>query len=197
MDWSRSATHGGQVNALGTIDVTASGLREVQASKLSWRFDGAAFLYRFAECCINRVSSQPRPIDMIDMGENLLETPGFLGKVAYAPTKARAQEFLYTSCDPLEGASIMLGAEGQRVGEELLTANTIYSVAWLPDASGFVYTKDGLDEHGPTRVNSNVWLDDFKFGRSRHSRRVRVSRDGLPGRMGTGLRTRSYRGTGG
>jgi hypothetical protein len=176
----------GATTDLGTLSVSGEGLREVGAYDLSWRRDGKALLYRFGECCLYRIAARPGDKDT---GQKLLETSGYASWVEYAPVAARAPEFLYADWDVLSGTRVMLASESNPKGRAVLEPDSsvrVRSLKWLPDGSGFVYTRDVLDEFGLTAVGSDVFAFDFATRASRrvtrlegaYAIRVSVSPDG-------------------
>lgn len=152
----------GQTVDAGTLVVSGDGAFELGAANLSWRSDNSALAYRFSECCYYKISAHP-PEE--GDGALLAQPSGFALLIDYAPVAAKANQFLYTNADVLYGNQILLGTEGITDSQVLTSTGVLYQafhdVKWLPDGSGFLYSKDGLDNDGVLVINSNIYEYDF------------------------------------
>jgi hypothetical protein len=129
--------------------MSLSGFTGFGAGKISWKADGSALAYvLMSNSNIWQVPTSPRygstgellPI-VEDSGPNL---------VAWGPTTATQDRYLYFSTADLlnEGFSgIYLNTLGDTSGGERLVpfsdsdASRVYDIEWLPDGSGFLYSK--------------------------------------------------------
>jgi hypothetical protein len=152
----------GQTVDAGTLVISGGGYRELGAANVSWRSDSTALVYRFSECCYDKIAAHPAEEDV---GVTTVQPAGFAKLVDYAPVPEKANQLLYTSADVLNGNQIVLGTEGSNSGQTLVSTPVLYQtirdLRWLPDGSGFVYVEDGLDSDGLVVVNSNIYHYDF------------------------------------
>ncbi|WP_309572682.1 hypothetical protein [Deinococcus sp.] len=162
--WIRpgSALVPGRVNDLSFIDVTGNGLHEFGARAPSWKADGGALLFGFGDCCLYRVAARP-PAGT--RGDTLVEG-GIPPLVAYAPTRAKRDQFLYSALES-NGVSVRLGSEGAPTGRAVLTVTKLMGLAWLPSGSGFVFVTDDTGPDSFTSVSSNIWEHDLASGKDR------------------------------
>ena len=151
-----------RVNDFGFIDVTGDGLHDFGAKTLSWKADGSAVFFGFAECCVKKVAATPAPGAL---GDNLIQgadTP----LVAAGPTAATNNQFLYSSLE--DGTvALRLGSEQNSAGRVVLRVTKLMGLAWLPDGSGFLYTTDDLGPDGFVSVSSNLWEHNLASGKDR------------------------------
>jgi hypothetical protein len=142
----------GQTVDAGVLIVSGSGLWREGAYKASWRYDGSRIGYTNTNCTpMYHIS--PQPIDGT-IGDLVLNTDDLISCVMdWGPTPARANQVLYSVVDvwndDLDG--IYLATVGSNSpGERLVSlpdfeGQTINDVKWLPDGSGFIFTKKHVD----------------------------------------------------
>ena len=133
----------------GNITVsTYSGFRGFGAGKVSWKADGSALAYVMrSNSAITQISASPaygatgKDLPMIEKAAP--------GRVAWGPTPATADQYLYSSGmyvfkDDIGG--IYLNTVGDTSGGTQLvvihdySAQYVQDIAWLPDGSGFLFS---------------------------------------------------------
>lgn len=162
------------VQAGGTVTTSEVGIYQPgnvwEVHSPSWRHDGSAvtFIYNFAS--FTELPKQPEPLSY---GTDLMaedgEFPLFVDLVARGPTSATANDILYVGSDWSETTAVYLVSDGSSgPGEPLVTYEGLESVlglAWLPDASGFIYSVTEGDYYSEER-SANLFLYDFESGMS-------------------------------
>jgi len=127
-----------------------SGIDSMGTGKVSWRADGSALAYGMRTYSrISQIDANP-PYGSI--GEQLpVVEHAAPNLVAWGPTAATSNQYLYASKDDpivenIEG--IYLNTVGNASGGTKLVlisayygAERVYDIEWLPDASGFLFTK--------------------------------------------------------
>ncbi len=134
----------------GNITVMAySGFRGFGTGKIAWKADGSALAYVMrSNSAITQISAAPsygatgKDLPMVEKAAP--------GRVAWGPTPATADQYLYSSGmnvfkDNIGG--IYLNTVGDTSGGTQLilsydySAEYIHDIAWLPDGSGFLFSK--------------------------------------------------------
>lgn len=121
----------------------------------TWRSDGASLGYAYGYNALYGITTDPDPVEFGRRLVNPRTGPSFVEYMAYGPAPAHTSHILYQGYDAGDG--IYLVTEGSTTaGERLVTTEfeTIRSLAWLPDGSGFVYAVEEIDEsYEPMRAN--------------------------------------------
>ncbi len=149
----------GQTVHAGTINVSGDGLRQFGARGPAWHSTGTRLGYIFGDCAgMWQVDAGP-PAGA--SGQALLQAQSVFACVMdWGPTPALANQILYYSYlnDGIYRVSEGSTTAGTRLvataGDEL-----VFDVQWLPDGSGFVFTKTG-----DFLSNANVYRYDFATG---------------------------------
>lgn len=139
-----------------------------EARSPTWRADGEAisFLYNFGS--FYELPYAPEPLAF---GAQLVaddaDVPGFIDHLQRGPTAETADELLFYGGGAFEVHGIYLMEEGDdSAGEPLVLVDDFQSVkgiAWLPDASGFVFSVTEGDMFGDD-YSSNMYLYDLDEG---------------------------------
>ncbi len=141
-----------------------SGIDALGPGKVSWTADGSALAYGMRTAtAIRRLPAVP-PNGSI--GESLpVVAHAWPRLVAWGPTPATQNQYLYYSRDDLiyyDVAGIYLNTLGDASGGELLApinvlygGETVHDIEWLPDGSGFLFTK--------RYVNLEIYADIFEY----------------------------------
>jgi TolB protein len=131
-----------------------SGIDAFGAGKISWKADGSALAYGMRTSSdISQIPANP-PYGSI--GESLpVVEYAWPDLVAWSPTASTKDQFLYFSqANPFyeDVAGIYMNTVGDASGGTLLVpisafydAEAVYDIEWLPDASGFLFTKFYVD----------------------------------------------------
>ncbi len=140
------------------------GIYDMGTGKVSWKADGSALAYGMRTS--SRISQIPATPPYGSIGEPLpVVEHAWPNLVAWGPTAATEDQYLYSSKDDL----IIENIEGiylSTVGETLTStklvsisayygAEVVYDIEWLPDASGFLFTK--------RYVNFEIYTDIFEY----------------------------------
>ena len=137
-----------------------------EAHSPTWRRDGSrvGLIYDF-----NSFVSLPVEPGPLEYGTSLLaegaDMPTFTRHLAWGPTADRASSLLYYGSDPAGSAGIYLVEEGNTgPGAQLVNlvdpSEAVLDLAWLPDASGFVFTVTAGDYYPDTR-GADIYIYDF------------------------------------
>jgi len=139
----------------GNLIITAySGIDAFGPGKVSWKADGSALAYGMRT--YSRISQIPAIPPYGSIGELLPAVENaWPNLVAWGPTAATKDQYLYSSKDDivdLEVAGIYVNTVGNASGGTQLVpisayygAEVVYDIEWLPDASGFLFTKFYVD----------------------------------------------------
>jgi hypothetical protein len=139
----------------GSLEISAlSGITSLGAGKVSWNADGSALAYGMrTSSSIKQIPASPpygstgQPLPVVQHAVPNL--------VAWGPTAATKDQYLYFSKDDplfenIEG--VYLNTAGDASGGTMLVpingyygAEVVYDIEWLPDASGFLFTKRYID----------------------------------------------------
>jgi hypothetical protein len=142
----------GQTVDAGVLTVSGSGFWREGAYKATWRYDGSRIGYTTTNC-LPMYHISPTPIDGT-IGDQVLQTDvSATCEMAWGPTPARANQVLYAVNDVWEdGVDGIYLAEvgGSSPGERLVAlqdfeGEAINDIEWLPDGSGFIFTKQHVD----------------------------------------------------
>ena len=129
----------GQTVHAGTLAVTGFGLQNYGAHDPAWRSDGAQLGFIFGGCAgMSQVAANPPPGDR---GTLLLNVFEFGCVMDWRPTPAASNQILYWSFLNEGIYQVTAGSADQGtklIGTDL--ASSVWEVAWLPDASGFLFT---------------------------------------------------------
>ena len=146
----------GQTVNAGTIDVSGSGVRQFGARGPAWHRDGARLGYIFGDCAGMWLTSANPPAGA--SGDQLLQANSVFACVMdWGPTPALANEILYYSY--LDDGIYRVTAGSTTAGTRLVETaghELVFDVQWMPDGSGFLYTKTGN-----FLANANVYRYDF------------------------------------
>lgn len=151
----------GQTVNAGTIDVSGNGVRQFGARGPAWHSDGTRLGYIFGDCAgMWQIGANPAAGDS---GQQLLQAGSVFACVMdWGPTPALANQILYYS---YLDDGIYRVTEGSASAGTRLVATTgdelVFDVQWLPDGSGFLYTKTG-----DLLADANVYRYDFASGQS-------------------------------
>jgi len=141
-----------------------SGIDSFGTGKVSWKADGSALAYGMRT--YSRISQIPSSPPYGSIGELLpVVANAWPNLVAWGPTAATKNQYLYSSKDDpivenIEG--IYLNTVGNASGGTKLVsisafydAEVVYDIEWLPDASGFLFSK--------RYVNLEIYSDIFEY----------------------------------
>lgn len=144
-----------------------SGIGGLGTGKVSWKADGSELAYGMRT--YSRISKIPARPHYGSIGEPLpVVEHAAPNLVAWGPTPAAKDQYLYSSKDDprvenIEG--IYLNTAGDASGGRKLVpisafykAEVVYDIEWLPDASGFLFTKHYVD----LEIYSNIFEYNFK-----------------------------------
>jgi WD40-like Beta Propeller Repeat len=134
----------------GSVIIPGSSVPQFGAGKVSWKADGSALAYAMqTSSSIKQIPASP-PYG--STGQSLpVVQHAVPSLVAWGPTAATKDQYLYFSKDDpiienIEG--IYLNTVGNASGGTKLVpisayygAEEVYDIEWLPDASGFLFTK--------------------------------------------------------
>ncbi len=138
----------------GNLIISAySGIQFFGTGKISWKADGSALAYGLRTfSSINQIPAAPH---YGSIGEQLpVVKNASPGLVAWGPTAATKDQYLYfTMDDPINEnvGGIYLNSVGNTSGGDRLVpfnlydAEQVYDIEWLPDATGFLFTKFYVD----------------------------------------------------
>ena len=155
----------------GNLIITPySGIDAFGAGKVSWKADGSALAYGMRT--YSRISQIPANPPYGSIGEPLpVVEKAWPNLVAWGPTAATKDRYLYSSKDDtvyLEVAGIYLNRVGNASGGTQLVpisayygAEVVYDIEWLPDASGFLFTKHYFDFEISYDLLANVFEYNF------------------------------------
>jgi hypothetical protein len=131
-----------------------SGIGAFGTGKVSWKADGSALAYGMRT--YSRISQIPAIPPYRSIGEELpVVEHAAPNLVAWGPTAATKDQYLYSSKDDpifenIEG--IYLNSVGDTSGGTKLVpvsafygAEVVYDIEWLPDGSGFLFSKRYVD----------------------------------------------------
>jgi len=147
-----------------------SGIDGLGTGKVSWKADGLELAYGMRiYSSISQIPARPpygsigKPLPVVEHAAPNL--------VAWGPTPATKDQYLYSSKDDpsvenIEG--IYRNTVGDPSGGKKLVpisafykAEVVYDIEWLPDASGFLFTKHYVD----LEIYSNIFEYNFKTGK--------------------------------
>jgi hypothetical protein len=151
----------GQTVHAGMIDVGGAGVRNFGAYVPSWRSDGSRLGYILTGA--GSMYHVPLNPQAGDHGQSVLNLG--LGRIPssdvmdWGPTPALANQILYASY--LNGGIYQVSEGSDNPGTKLVATDieSIIDLQWLPDGSGFVFTKTG-----DFRSNANIYRYDFASG---------------------------------
>ncbi len=143
-----------------------SGIDAFGAGKVSWKSDGSALAYAMrTTSSINQIPADP-PYGSIGEMLPVVEYAG-PSLVAWGPTAATKDQYLYSSLDnPFneDVAGIYLNTVGNPSGGEMVVpidafygAEFVFDIAWLHDASGFLFTK----RYVPLEIYTDIFEYNF------------------------------------
>ena len=138
----------------GTLTLPGAGALMFGAGKVSWNADGSALAYGMRSfSSIKQIPAVPaygstgQPLPVVQHAVPTL--------VAWSPSAADSDLYLYASKDDaiyLDVAGIYLNTVADPSGGTMLVpinayygAEEVYDIEWLPDASGFLFTKRYID----------------------------------------------------
>lgn len=126
-----------------------SGFKGFGAGKVSWKADGSALAYNLrTNSAITQIPANP-PYGSIGADLPVVKQVS-LGVVAWGSTLATKDQYLYhvpMSIFKQNAGGIYLNAVGDASGGTQVvlfydySAENVYDIEWLPDASGFLFTK--------------------------------------------------------
>jgi hypothetical protein len=147
--------------------ISGAALPEFRASWPTWHRDGSKLAYVFGLGTMYQIRANPSPLEI---GDLLLPAgtpnPLFVDNLTWGPTEATANQLLYGGGGDFgQPAGIYRTTAGSNsAGERLVSFESydaVLGLAWLPDASGFVYA---VTEEFLRR--SNVFIYHFTTGQS-------------------------------
>ncbi len=144
----------GQTVFGGSVTIPGAGALMFGAGKVSWNADGSALAYGMRSFSgIKQIPAVPpygstgQPLPVVQHAVPTL--------VAWSPSAADSDLYLYASKDDaiyLDVAGIYLNSVADPSGGTMLVpinayygAEEVYDIEWLPDASGFLFTKRTID----------------------------------------------------
>jgi hypothetical protein len=143
-----------QTVAGGSVTIPGSPAKMFGTGKVSWKADGSALAYGMRSG--SRISQIPASPPYGSIGEDLPVVENAMPNlVAWGPTEATKDQYLYFSqenwvAEGIEG--IYLNTVGNASGGTKLVpisayygGEEVYDIEWLPDASGFLFTKRYVD----------------------------------------------------
>jgi hypothetical protein len=140
----------------GTVDIPGVGIAQLGAGSLSWMPDGSALVYAMRTGSrINQISANP-PYGAI--GEEVPVVPGTSPKlVAWGPDAAHSDLYLtYSRDDGIYLDTLLAPGYGTKLVDVVASeGEMIFDIKWLPDASGFLYTKK--------YVRLGIWTNIFEY----------------------------------
>jgi len=154
----------GQTVPGGSLEIPGPGVSLFGAGKISWNADGSALAYGMRSfSSIKQLSASPpygstgQPFPVVAHAAPNL--------VAWDPDAAHSDLYLYSSKEDvvyLDVAGIYLNTLANPGGGTLLVpinayygAEEVYDIEWLPDASGFLFTK--------RYINLGTFTDIFEY----------------------------------
>jgi hypothetical protein len=156
----------GQVVHAGTIDVAGAGIDQYGAYLPSWRRDGTQLGYVLGSCAsMYQISPQSLAGEF---GQPILdESKGYVFPcvIDRGPTPATVNQVLYYSY--LNGGIYRVNEGSAESGTKLVATEAyelVFDVQWLPDGSGFLFTKKTFDQNFVD--NANVFAYSFATGDS-------------------------------
>jgi hypothetical protein len=152
----------GQTVHAGTINVTGAGIEQYGAYFPSWHLDGSRVGYSLsAGADMWQIPAAPQPGDI---GSQLLKVGNvFPNVIDFGPTPATANQILYYSY--LNGGIYRVTEGSSAAGAQLVATEgyeLVYDVQWLPDGSGFLFTKKSFDDNFVD--SANVFVYTFAAG---------------------------------
>ena len=146
----------GHIVHAGTIDVSGAGVRQFGARGPAWHSNGTRLGYIFGDCAAMWQIGASPPAGA--NGQPLLQAESVFACVMdWGPTPALASQVLYYSY--LDDGIYRVSEGSATAGERLVATEgdeLVFDVQWLPDGSGFVYTKTG-----DFLADANVYRYDF------------------------------------
>lgn len=140
----------------GSVDIPGIGIDQLGAGKFAWKPDGSGLAYAMRTGSrINQISANP-PYGSI--GEEIPVVPGTAPTlVAWGLDAAHSDLYLYFARDDGIYLNTLANPGG---GTELVDVvafegEMVFDIEWLPDASGFLYTKK--------YVNLGIWTNIFEY----------------------------------
>jgi hypothetical protein len=137
---------GQHVIAEPALSIGGLGFEQYGARWPTWHLSGTRLAYVLGSGLMFNITAQPGPLQpgnwlLNENADRLL----FASALEYGPTSAFANQFLYSGWDVSDEPGIWLGTEGGAgPGQKLVSlacCDQFTGVAWLPDASGFVYSR--------------------------------------------------------
>lgn len=137
----------------------------LEAHSPTWRADGSGVMFQINASEFRDLPLGPRELHYgtPELAQNS-SLPNYVWLPMRGPTTGTASRLLYAGATPLDATGIYLVTEGATgPGERLVTADSneaVFGLAWLPDASGFVFA---ISEGGTfgSQVTANLFLYDF------------------------------------
>ena len=140
----------------GTVNIPGVGIGQFGAGKFAWKPDGSGLAYAMRTGSrINQISANP-PYGSI--GEEIPVVPGTAPTlVAWGPDAAHSDLYLYFAKDDGIYLNTLanLGGGTKLVEVVAFEGETVFDIEWLPDASGFLYSKK--------YVNLGIWTNIFEY----------------------------------
>lgn len=135
----------------------------------TWRGDGSAIGYVLNFNSVRAISPNPSPLEFgTALQSDQSAMPDFVDLLAWGRA-SRANQLLYRGNVTFDAQGVYLLQQGSATaGQRLLTYETyqfVRGLAWLPDASGFVYAVEELDDTF-TATRANVFVYRFSNGQS-------------------------------
>jgi hypothetical protein len=166
-------TAGATAHVPGPLDIGTQGYTSLSAYWPSWSGSGDRLSFVFGAATPRAVAANPSPLAR---GNSLLAPGGGLAGIvtdlAWSPNPAKGNQFLYRSLDldQLPYNHIYRFSEGSSgPGDMLVTPSSdgqdYLGLAWLPDASGFVYSQLDPGVWGATD-HANIYRYDFAAAQS-------------------------------
>ncbi len=139
-----------------------------EARTPTWRADGEAISFVYNSGSLFELPFAPPPLAFgAQVVADDAEVPDFVDHLQRGPTAETADELLFYGSETFGGQGIYLMEEGaSAAGEPLVVVEqfqTVKGLAWLPDASGFVYSVTEGDMFGDDH-SANMYLYDLEEG---------------------------------
>ena len=150
----------GQTVHAGTLWVTGPGIQNYGAHRPAWRNDGTLLGFIFGACSgMSKIAPNPAAGDRGTLLQNVSD---FGCVMDWRPTPASSNQVLYWSA--LNEGIYQVTAGSASLGTKLVSTNLagwVWQVAWLPDASGFLYSYTAS-----VFSNANIYRYNFATGTS-------------------------------
>lgn len=153
----------GQTVTTGQMDVFVPTITW-EAHSPTWRSDGSSIGYVQNFASLFRLPPNPSPLDLgQELQTDVSAMPDFVDLLAWGPP-SKANQLLYAGNVVFDSEGIYLMTEGSATAGQKLLSFEVYEqirgLAWLPDGSGFIFTREEVDGTFQA-VRANVFEYNF------------------------------------